>query len=56
MRTLIDGCRVAALCDVSLATLYRRLLSDPTFPRPIRFSRRHVRWDEAEVQTWLASQ
>lgn len=52
----IQAAAVRALCgDVSDMWLWRRLNSDPSFPRPIYIGRRRF-WREADVVAWLAAQ
>ncbi|PYF02547.1 AlpA family transcriptional regulator [Rhodopseudomonas faecalis] len=41
--------------DISRSTLDRRVLNDPTFPRPIYVGRMR-RFDLDEIDAWLASQ
>ncbi|MBF0786107.1 AlpA family phage regulatory protein [Muribacter muris] len=28
---------------------------DPTFPKPIRLSQNHIRWNLAEIDGWIAA-
>lgn len=47
---------VRTLCGgVSDMWVWRRLNSDPTFPRPVYIGRRRF-WREAEVIAWLEAQ
>lgn len=41
--------------QLSRATLYGLLASDPTFPRQIKLTARTVGWLESEVDSWIAS-
>jgi prophage regulatory protein len=38
------------------STVYQRLASDPSFPRPLSLGGRSVGWLVAEVEDWLQSQ
>lgn len=29
---------------------------DPTFPKPIRLSQNHIRWNLAEIRDWISAQ
>ncbi|HHW7568237.1 TPA: helix-turn-helix transcriptional regulator [Mannheimia haemolytica] len=29
---------------------------DPTFPKPIRLSQNHIRWNLSEIREWIAAQ
>lgn len=41
--------------QLSRATLYVLMASDPTFPRKFRLTARTVGWVESEVNAWIAS-
>lgn len=41
--------------QLSRATLYGLMGSDPTFPRKIKLTARTVGWLETEVDAWIAS-
>ncbi|SAK51085.1 phage transcriptional regulator AlpA [Caballeronia glebae] len=41
--------------NLSRATLYVLMASDPTFPRKIKLTARSVGFLESEVDTWIAS-
>lgn len=30
--------------------------NDPTFPKPIRLSQNHIRWNLDEIRQWIAAQ
>ncbi|OOF68812.1 hypothetical protein BKG95_00655 [Rodentibacter pneumotropicus] len=34
--------------------LYGLMRDDPTFPKPIRLSQNHIRWNLAEIDQWIA--
>lgn len=52
----IQAAAVRALCGgVSDMWIWRRLESDPTFPKPIYIGRRRF-WREADVVSWLEAQ
>jgi predicted DNA-binding transcriptional regulator AlpA len=52
----IQAAAVRDLCGgVSDMWLWRRLDSDPTFPKPIYISKRRF-WREADIVEWLESQ
>lgn len=36
--------------------LILRLVNEGQFPKPVRFSRKFVRWDSQEVQNWIYQQ
>lgn len=42
-------------CGLSRQTIYRRLQSDPSFPKSFSLGGSCVGWDEAEVDKWLES-
>lgn len=46
---------VAALLGASVATVYRLLRDDPSFPRPRALGRRMTRWVSSEVEAWIVS-
>ena len=46
--------QVAKRLEVSVRTLWR-LARQPGFPQPVRFSRKLVRWKEADVQRYIAA-
>lgn len=37
------------------STVYHRMKTDPTFPKPVRMGPRCVRWKADEVEAWIAS-
>lgn len=41
--------------QLSRATLYVLIATDPTFPRKIKLTERTVGWIESEVNGWIAS-
>ncbi|PKO27308.1 MAG: AlpA family transcriptional regulator [Betaproteobacteria bacterium HGW-Betaproteobacteria-5] len=41
--------------QLSRATLYGLMVSDPTFPRKIKLTARTVGWLETEVDAWIVS-
>jgi len=41
--------------QLSRATVYVLLASDPTFPRKIKLTARTVGWLESEVDAWISS-
>ena len=43
---------VEQLTGLSRSTIYA-MMSDGTFPKPVRLSRRAVGWREADVAAWL---
>ncbi|HUX30536.1 MAG TPA: AlpA family phage regulatory protein [Thiobacillus sp.] len=50
--------RLPRVCEItasSKATTWRRVQSDPTFPKPFRLSPGVTVWDEAEIIFWLES-
>ena len=47
--------RVCDLTGVSRATIWRRVLDDPAFPKPFKLSEGITVWDEAEIIAWLVS-
>lgn len=52
----IQAAAVRDLCGgVSDMWLWRRLDSDPSFPRPVYISKRRF-WREADIVDWLESQ
>jgi predicted DNA-binding transcriptional regulator AlpA len=51
---LLDGKTVAERLNLKKKTFQRFLLRDETFPKPVRFSPRIVRWVETEVDEWIA--
>lgn len=47
--------QIATRHGVNVATTWRRLKSDPTFPRPIKLSPGCTRWRVADIEAWEAS-
>lgn len=47
---------VAQLLDCSQRTAWRLAAAEGGFPRPVRLTRRLVRWKRADVEAWLAAQ
>ncbi len=41
------------LGGVSTMFINRRLVDDPTFPKPIRLAKRQLFWREDEVDAWI---
>ena len=37
------------------STVYHRMKTDPSFPKPIRMGPRCVRWEREAVEAWIAS-
>ena len=52
--TLITVKDVCARLAISRATLYNRLKGDPTFPQPLRFIGRCVRFRESDIAAFVA--
>jgi predicted DNA-binding transcriptional regulator AlpA len=52
---LDDVQAVATLIGASVATVYRLLRDDPSFPRPRQLGRRMTRWVRVEVEAWITS-
>ena len=53
---LLTRQQVEDYCGLSRSTIYRMMREQPpTFPTPIKVSRRSVRWKESEVLEWLAT-
>jgi predicted DNA-binding transcriptional regulator AlpA len=50
---LVEASEVAALLSVSVRALWR-MVSQGTFPPPIRFNCKFVRWRADVVEAWLA--
>jgi prophage regulatory protein len=51
---LIRVQEVAAKCGISIATVWRKAGTDPTFPQPVRLSANVTGWVEGEVDAYLA--
>lgn len=47
---------VTRLLSVSRATVWRKVKSDPSFPKPFHLSDRVTCWDEAEIRNWISRQ
>jgi predicted DNA-binding transcriptional regulator AlpA len=47
---------VAKYLDTTKATLYRKLIKDPTFPRPARHGARFTSFSKAEIDRWRDGQ
>ena len=47
---------VARYLDTTKATLYRKFLADPSFPRPVKHGSRLTLFSKAELDRWLAKQ
>jgi predicted DNA-binding transcriptional regulator AlpA len=54
---LIGSAEVAARLNCHIITLYRRLKSDPEFPRPIRrvASNRKLAWRESAIRDYVSA-
>lgn len=46
---------VEALTGLSRTTIYE-MMKDGSFPRPLRVSKRAVRWQESTLTNWIESQ
>ena len=46
---------VAAFLDCGVATVWRRVKDDPTFPKPIKLSERVTVWKLSELEAWVDS-
>lgn len=46
----------SALSGLSLATLYRKAATDPTFPKLIKLGKRCTRLRAGELKVWLTAQ
>ena len=53
-RRLLRRSEVLELCGISRSTLYE-LMDLELFPRPVRISRRAVRWRLEDVLAWIES-
>jgi predicted DNA-binding transcriptional regulator AlpA len=51
----LDSAQVARILSVSVSTLWQ-LVKRGTFPAPIRYTRKLVRWSEAVVREWMAQE
>jgi excisionase family DNA binding protein len=51
-KDLLTGRDVADRLSISIRTL-QRMVARGQFPRPIRFSRKWVRWKRSEVDSYL---
>lgn len=47
---------VTRLLGVSRATVWRKVKSDSSFPKPFHLSDRITCWDEAEIRGWISHQ
>ena len=47
--------RVCDLTGISRATAWRKVKSDPTFPKPFHLSTAITCWDEGEIVNWIES-
>lgn len=50
---VIGTTAVLTMLDVSLATFYRILSADPTFPKPFKIGLRKNAWLRASVEAWI---
>lgn len=50
----ISDRKVATKYEVSKQTIWRWVLSDPTFPRPVKLSGGCTRWKLSELEAWEA--
>ena len=53
-RRLLDRHQVEHMVRMARSTLYQAM-AEGRFPKPIRVSKRGVRWIEDEVLEWIAS-
>ncbi len=54
-RDLLKAQQVAQRLSISVRTLWR-LVDRGKFPRPIRYTRKLVRWKTSDLTDWLARQ
>jgi predicted DNA-binding transcriptional regulator AlpA len=47
---------LAAYFDTTKATIYRKFLADPTFPRPVKHGSRITLFSKTEIDRWLEAQ
>jgi len=52
---LISTAVVAAIAGIGISTAQRHIYQDPTFPRPIKLSKRCTRFRAGEVRAWIAN-
>ena len=56
MQIYLNVKQVAARFGVDTCTIWRKLKSDPTFPKPKRFGPQTLRWSVAELEAWEVEQ
>jgi prophage regulatory protein len=54
--TILRRNQVEARTGLARSTIYERLCTDPTFPKPISLGAKAVGWIEAEIDAWLTAQ
>lgn len=54
VQTYLNVKQVAARYQEDPSTTWRRLKTDPTFPKPKRFGPQTLRWSIAELEAWEA--
>jgi predicted DNA-binding transcriptional regulator AlpA len=54
---LLDMAEVAEMLSIHKKTFYRFMKAekDPTFPKPIEFGPKTLRWVKADVEKWLSN-
>ena len=52
---LLTITQVAALLNVNKRTVFRMKHTEPTFPKPIVFSRRNIRYDRADIEAFISN-
>lgn len=47
--------QVCAITNLSAATIWRKLKTDPTFPKPFKIGTNSTAWDFEEISEWIKS-
>jgi prophage regulatory protein len=55
-KKLLRQRNLMTMLGVCRKTLYTRIKSDPSFPRPIRIGANRLAWPEEEIVAWLNAQ
>lgn len=50
---VVGTTEILGMTNVSHATLYRVVFSDPTFPKPFKIGLRKNAWFRADIEAWI---
>lgn len=50
---LVTRVQIEQEFSMPCSTIYHRLKTDPSFPKPIRTGKRSIRWEREALERWL---